>query len=225
MSQPRHWMFPVSRQIQGPFPSNCLATPCPFVTSTLAGGAPAIPGDATIWFMFSPRSPSGLIRPRNLDEHGRDIIEQIIAQVTAALSSSANDNLDGFLHDADYYFGSHPAFAAAKIERTPDPASLLRIKLTLTDDVATVQAVANALREVWLSILYNHFEASSITWYREATCLRFVTVVGNDLFHVTGTAYALGAGYPNLVAAFERDFGNIHGPLPGIPGGLPAWAV
>jgi hypothetical protein len=185
-----------------------------------AGG----PRGATIPFVFSPRSPSGLIHPRHLDEHGRDIIEQIIDQVTAALSPSDSINLSGFLQDADYYFFAHPAFAAAEIERTPDPASLVRIKLTLADDVATLQAVANALREVWHSILYNHFEACSITWYREATCLRFVTVVGNDLFHVTGTAYALGAGYTNLVAAFDRDFG-IYGPLPGVPGGLPSWAV
>jgi hypothetical protein len=69
-------------------------------------------------------------------------------------------------------------------------------------------------------LVYNHFSACSVDWYREATVLRFVTVPARWDYCVTGTVLATGPRYPELLAQFEREFSTIHGPIRSWQGGL-----
>jgi hypothetical protein len=148
----------------------------------------------------------------------------VLAQIVATLPPSSGENLLGFHMDASLYFCRKREFWDAVVKRTDDPACPIRANLLLRDEVSTVQEVSLALRDVCQSLMYSHFAACSVNWYREATCLRFVTVIDGNQFHVTGTALAHGPRYPELVAAFDRDFGQHGGPLRPMPGGLPSWA-
>ena len=152
-----------------------------------------------------------------------NLIDTVIAHITATIPASSGANLLGFEMDAFLYFSGQELWHA-DVHRSDEPSCLIRANLLLTEKVATVQDIATALRDVWQSIMYADFGACSINWYREATCLRFVTAIA-DKFYVTGTALAHGPNYPDLVAAFDRDFSRLRAPLRSLPGGVPSWAA
>jgi hypothetical protein len=142
------------------------------------------------------------------------IIESIVGSIRCQLPPSSGDNLTGFLMDADHFFSEHGAFATVDVRRSEDVTSQLNVTLSISERVQSLQDLAYALGDVWRSIAYQHFEASSVTWFREATVFRFVTVISGELFFVSGTARASGPHYPRLVEAFERDF-RLLDPTPG----------
>ena len=142
------------------------------------------------------------------------MIENLIVRIAREFPASSGDNLDGFVMDADCYFSQQDAFASAQVERGVGPLSVVNISIILAESVQSLQQVARALEAAWTETRYKHFAASGITWYREATVLRFVTVVSDESYFISGTATASGPRYADLVQAFERDFGSMHGPLP-----------
>ena len=104
------------------------------------------------------------------------IIESIVGSIRCQLPPSSGDNLTGFLMDADHFFSEHWAFATVDVRRREDVTSLLNVTLSISERVQSLQDLSHALGDVWRSIAYQHFEASSVTWFREATVFRFVTV-------------------------------------------------
>jgi hypothetical protein len=103
-------------------------------------------------------------------------------------------------------------FSSAEVGSSPDPRSLVNAHVVVSPGAKSLQEVAEGLKRVLQFIAYAHFFAASVEWYREATVLRFVTIISGEQFYVTGTVTASGPGYPELVATFQRDFDHI-GPL------------
>ena len=140
-------------------------------------------------------------------------IEETIKNILVRVPPSSGDDLAGMLIDADHYLTEHMNFSNATVKTTQDPACLLTADVVITDDTSTLQEVYQALLDVWASIGYTNFQASSVFMCKDATILRFVTVISNDSFCVTGRFKAFGPKYPQLVAEFENDFGRISGQL------------
>ena len=153
------------------------------------------------------------------------LVEDVIDRTISAHPASSGDNLVGFSEDLHHSFGTNPAFASADIAVTTEPSCLFRIKLVIAPDLPNIQAVTSALLDAWQFARYSCFEASSVAWFREATCLRFVTVISEGSFCVTGVAFAHGPGHAALIQQLERDFGTIASDVRPFPGGLPAWAA
>ena len=168
-------------------------------------------------------SPAELMNQLELTDH--NLIESLVDAVLRILPPSSGGDLLGFEMDTSLYFIQSPAFADTKVERTNDPRCLIQASATLADNVSSVQDIWRALRGVWQSMMYKHFAACSIASYREATRLRFVTVIGGNHFHVTGVALVHGPKYPDLVTTHDRDFGQYGGPLQPLPGGMPSWVA
>lgn len=95
-----------------------------------------------------------------------------------------------------------------------NPMSLVNISAEVTRHVDSLQDVCKALSEVWQSMRYRDYDAASLSWYRETTVLRFVTVISGGAFYVSGTITVAGPRYPTLVAKFEREF--VSATLPSI---------
>jgi hypothetical protein len=142
------------------------------------------------------------------------MIERVIDEVIRRLPPSDGDNLLGFQIDADHFLGECDALASVEVERSSDIRSLLNASAILADHVSSLHDISQALFAVWQSLYYPHFHASAIHWYREATILRFLTVISDDGYFVTGTVTVSGEQYPRLVEKFEREFGGLRGPLP-----------
>ena len=142
------------------------------------------------------------------------MIERVVAEVARTLPPSSGDNLTGFLIDADHFFGESRALRSVEVDRSADRSSLVEVRAEVAPSVETVQDLSDALVKAWQPIAYSHFQAFAIHWYMEATVLRFVTVISDDSFYVSGTVRVAGSHYPTLVERYERDFGASHGLLP-----------
>jgi hypothetical protein len=149
------------------------------------------------------------------------MIEDVISGIVARLRPSSGDDLSGFLHDADYALSELESgvFSSADVLSSEDPRSLVNARIIVSPSVASLQDVSQALLRAFGFMAYPHFQASNVQWYREATVLRFITIISGDAFYVTGTLTATGPEYPKLVKSFDRDFGALHGLVPPLPNG------
>lgn len=150
------------------------------------------------------------------------MIERVISDIVRSIPPSSGDNLTGFVIDADHFFGQCEALESVAVNRSPNPLSLLEIRANAAMSVDTVQDLSRSLIDAWESIAYGHFQASAVHFYKEATVLRFITVISGDAFYVSGIVHVAGPNYPNLAQRFERDFGAMHGPLSSFSRGEPA---
>lgn len=135
------------------------------------------------------------------------MIEAVIQQVLASVPPSSGDNLLGFKIDANYYFEAHKAFTKTRVSQTQNPACLLDMRGEVAPHVSSLQEISTALIEVWQSLAYNDFQATACHWYQEATVLRFVTVISDNQFCVTGRMAIAGPHYPKLAQQFDQNFG------------------
>jgi hypothetical protein len=141
------------------------------------------------------------------------VIEDLIRRIAETVPAVSGDSLTGFVIDAEHYFGQCDPFESVEVDRRRDPLSIVIVRAQVKDDVASVQDISQALSSALPQLTYNHFSACSIDWYKEGTVLRFVTVPAGAAYYVSGTVLATGPSYPRLLAAFERDFGKLHGPV------------
>ena len=153
-----------------------------------------------------------------------DVIEKLISDIASRLPPSSGDDLLGFAMDVDVRFGEEEGFEDVTTQRVANPLELLRVKIVLSERMTSLQDVSQKASRAWMRVAYDRFQASSVTWFREATEIRFVTIIGGDHFFVSGRAIVTGTTYAKLVERFEETFGGVHGPIPPMPGGLPAWA-
>lgn len=151
------------------------------------------------------------------------MIESVISLVQQSCLIAAGSNISGFITDVDFAFYQSTMFKEVDITTSSDKNSLIRARALISPAAHSVQQIGDALLSICNYIGFNHFTASSIKWYREATVLRFVTAASETLY-VTGTVVASGPKYPRLVERYDQDFGNLSGPLKPYPGGLPDWA-
>ena len=135
------------------------------------------------------------------------MIESVIQNLMASHSPSSGQNLLGFEFDADHYFGSNEIFADAKVVPYDNPLCMFELRGQILEQISSIQHLHTKLDEVWQKLAYSHFQATSLKFFREATELRFVTLISNDSFYVTGKMIAGGGHYPQLVEQYEKDFG------------------
>ena len=144
-------------------------------------------------------------------------IEHVIDRLIEVGSPSSDTSLEGFVIDADHAIFMSHALTNSRVQITGDLRVLLAIDTTVSATTEKLQDVSRALRDVWAELAYKSFQASTITWYREATILRFATYSEQFGMFVTGRIVASGGPYADLAHRFEQDFGKLHGPLPSLP--------
>jgi hypothetical protein len=144
-------------------------------------------------------------------------IESVIDRLIEVGSPSSGHDLEGFVADADHAIFMSHALTDSRVRLAGDSRALLAIDTTVSATTEKLQDVSRALRDVWAELAYKSLQASAITWYREATILRFATYAEQFGMFVTGRIVASGGPYAQLVDRFERDFGKLSGPLPSLP--------
>lgn len=146
-----------------------------------------------------------------------DAFDELLIAISSRLAPSEGDNLRGFVFDANALFGGS-GVGDFRATSTSDPQELVRVSVRLDETLESARDAATILLRGWQSCAYRHFQATSLTLFREAARLRFVTVVSSESFFVSGTAFAWGARYSSLAATLEGRH-----QLPFLPGGLPDW--
>jgi hypothetical protein len=136
------------------------------------------------------------------------MIESIIQRVMDSTRPSSGSDLLGFEMDSVAYFGGNKAFLNAKVSRTGDPSCLLEMHGEIRKHIKSLQQIRSVLNKIWFDLEYRHFQATSCVWYKEATVLRFVTVISDNAFYVTGKMIVGGGHYSQLVEKYEREYGR-----------------
>jgi hypothetical protein len=135
------------------------------------------------------------------------MIEKITSEIVTTLPPISGADLGGFTEDLRYaLWKNRSVLASAQVERTPDPSRLLSVAVTVSDAAASLQDVKQSLLDVWRYCAYTYFQASSCDWYKEATVLRFVSVIARKDHFVSGQIIAGDGPYAQLVEEFEQQF-------------------
>lgn len=133
------------------------------------------------------------------------MIEAVIDQISKAYTSAFGDNLLGFRVDADEFIGRAKWADQITFQTQNDPKCVIKINVTLLDDIESLQRLAFDMKIIWNIIGYNDFEATSIKRYRTATILRFVTLI-ECAYCITGRIRASDGPYSRLAEDFEARF-------------------
>jgi len=144
------------------------------------------------------------------------MIERVIKNVTDQLYPSFGDNLLGFSIDSEYYLEEQEKFNSVDVKVTSNNLCLITADITISADMPSLQSINHSLYEVWQSIQYSYFEASSCQWFQEATVFRFVTIICDSGFYVTCEFNVTGNTYSKLVKRFENDFKAIECSIPNM---------
>jgi hypothetical protein len=152
------------------------------------------------------------------------MIEDIVTNVLQHMQISTDENLTGFMIDADYALGEQELFESVAVMAGDGQRSAVNAVLRIKDSVEMIQEVAQAFLQAWPEITYSEFSSFAIQRYIEGTVLRFVTAVPGGELCVTGTFIATSGRYGQLVERFNTDYGPMVGPVRAMPGGLPDWA-
>ncbi|MGE0708062.1 MAG: hypothetical protein AB7T09_08645 [Planctomycetota bacterium] len=167
----------------------------------------------------------------------KDTVEAVMEQITKSQFPSSGGNLSGFLIDLEHALECSPVVAGnvqvrvygqqGAWERRDDLLSnMVEVHAEVAEDVDSLQELASGLKRLWGDVHYGYFEATSLIWAKEATLLRFVTVLDRDELFVTGTLRVSGMHYQPLVDRFEKGFGplpSLEQPAPQPGQGLDQW--
>ena len=142
------------------------------------------------------------------------MIETLIKQIAEKIPPSSGGNLDGFFTDLDYALcNAKDIISAHKISITKDPYNLILVKAIGADDVTNLPDITRSLKNLWASVTYRYFEASSYAWYKEGIVLRFITVVTDEQFFVSGAIIVQGKKCQKLVSEHQQKIGRSYDSL------------
>lgn len=111
---------------------------------------------------------------------------------------SEGDNLLGMDYDVFHAFDSREIFSEIDVKQTDKEESMFEIQLSISEEAKELHHVRTGLIDAWAFIQYGYFEASSMNIGRKQAVLRFVTLIGENQFYVTGTVTVSGAKYQQL---------------------------
>ena len=141
------------------------------------------------------------------------LIEDVIDLFPAELSPDPwDENLAGFILDLEQIISEHALFDSVDLSVTTDPRCTVQARVMVSRSAESLSDVSKALSEVWKSTYYNHFQCGSISWYRDRTELRFITVHSSEQYCITGRIIATAPHQTDLVRRFEQDF--VHPDMP-----------
>jgi hypothetical protein len=145
------------------------------------------------------------------------MIESIIKQIAEKIPPSSGTSLLGFTQDLDYTLGkSKDIISPYKISRTEIPHRLVTVRAQITDSVTDLQIVVEAIENVWSSVMYRYFEASSYQYYKEAAVFRFVTIIRNEKFFISGAIVLEGEKYHSLISDHQQKIKQSYDLLPSL---------
>ncbi len=146
------------------------------------------------------------------------MIESLIRQIAEKIPPSSGANLLGFTQDLDYaLWKSKGIISPYNIFRTEVPHQLVIVKAQITYRVKNLQVVFETLEAVWTLTAHRYFEASSYECYKEAAVLRFVTVISDKLFFVSGAMILEGQKYRTLISEHQQKIEKTYESLPSMP--------
>lgn len=142
------------------------------------------------------------------------MIETIIKHALSTIPASAESIcMDDVYH---YFCDAKEWIRAAAFKRT-ESECLLELKATVAPSILSIYDLQSLQYKIWHALAFAHFEASSITLYREASVMRFITssgskscftgrmIIGGDHYY-----QLLGRRLPKLPAApFAIDFSDL----------------
>ena len=143
------------------------------------------------------------------------MLESLIIQIASTIPPSSKRNLEGFSLDLDFaLWRAKDVITSAKVSHTDDPHRLIIINATIAENVNALSEVLLALKNIWASVTYNYFEASSCEYYQEALILRFVTIMSDKQLFVSGAMMVQGKKYQELISRHEGKIGPAVDLLP-----------
>jgi hypothetical protein len=123
------------------------------------------------------------------------------------------DDLRDFVIDAEYAFKQPAGFDVVTVTTTDNPCSRLNVSVSLNLAMPSLSVLHRTLLLVWSELAFSYFAATTCDHYAEATVFRFVTVIAQRDFFITGTVIISGGIYGRLA----RQDQLTHGPLPRVP--------
>ncbi len=146
------------------------------------------------------------------------MIESLINQIAERIPQSSGANLLGFTDDLDYaLWKSKNIISPYKISRTEILHRIVTVRAQIADSVKDLQNVFEAIEAVWTSVAYRYFEASSYECYKEGAVLRFVTIIRDELFFVSGAIILEGEKYRKLISEHQQKIEKAYESLPSMP--------
>jgi hypothetical protein len=128
------------------------------------------------------------------------MIEEAINNIlnNQSLRPSMGDDLLGMDYDVFHAFDSSEVFEIQEVEQTSDKACMFNVRLQVASSVNELHEVRQALTVAWNFIQYPYFESSNLLVSRKNAVFRFVTIIGENQFYVTGKVTVSGSVYEHL---------------------------
>ena len=120
------------------------------------------------------------------------------------------------MDDVYHYFCDAKVWSKAAAFKRTQPSCLLELKGIAAPSIKSIHDLRSLQYKAWNELAYPYFEASSVTLYKEASVMRFITATGNESCF-TGRMVIGGEHYFHLVeqqlahlpaAPFNIDFSN-----------------
>ncbi|WP_339074634.1 hypothetical protein [Teredinibacter turnerae] len=128
------------------------------------------------------------------------MIEEIINKITNSpnIQASDGDNLLGMDYDVFHCFESNSVFEVEEISHANNNECMFDIKLSVSKTTRELHELVHAIKASWEFLQYRYFEASSLIVSKKSAVFRFVTVIGENQFYVTGKIIVSGTVYEKL---------------------------
>lgn len=133
------------------------------------------------------------------------MIEKIISIIADQLPPSSGDNLLGFNIDCDALI-TDERFTNININQTIDLKNMIEIIIQIDKSFSSIQELSNLILSLYLTVGYKNFSSHGIKWSSEMLTLRFITIISEDEFYVSGTIKVIGDNYRILYNGFKRNF-------------------
>jgi hypothetical protein len=125
------------------------------------------------------------------------MIEDTINLITKKLKPSDGDNLLGFKIDCDGLLFDDK-FESMDINETQNQNNMLDIEIKIKNSIDTIQNLTTIIRNNYQNIEYQYYSAHAVEWTPTALIFRFITIISNNQFYVSGTLRVIGNNYEKL---------------------------
>ncbi len=132
------------------------------------------------------------------------MIEKTIDLIIKELSPSDGGDLRGMDYDICAVFENSKVFECTSIEQSDDVSCMFIINLQALEISNHISEILNAICVARESITYSHFSAHSLQRFEEQAILKFVTVISEEHFYVTGKIVISGKEYQRL---YRKSYG------------------
>lgn len=139
------------------------------------------------------------------------MIDAAISSVVKELSPAKGDDLTAWEYEICNFFDVSDAikyeldgnnFVSYELNKK-NRECMFTVYLKATNKARDIHDVCNGLIKGWNHLYYTFFQSSLVEIYRNCTILKFVTVIDEGQFYVTGKAVVNGKRYRKLAKMYE----------------------